>query len=562
MKNAAGLLFLFCLLAVFANAIQNSQRDRSAEAEKLAAAQQWQALLQLTDADSESSADLQYYRGLALAHLERWDDASRVFLAGWHKWPRDKRFPTELAGVAFKQKKYSRAAAWLHKALRLDPEDAYTNDFLATVYFLQGNLEAALKYWNRVGKPKIDEVHIDPGLRVNPVLLDHAFAFSPESILQRDDLLTSEARLNALEIFPSYRLDLDARPDSQFNVQFEARENNRFGNTKLQTLFGTFSGLPYQEVNPDYFNIGGSATNWTSLLRWDAQKRRALGSLSGPFLRNPKWRFRFGTDLREENWELRKSFTGTAPLLGGLNLQREQLSAEITRLVGGRLSWSAVAEFSHRDYRSIFAGSALTPGLLAHGNELTERAKLNYQLLRVPERRITVESTVMAQVGRLWSSPAESFTKVQAGLSAKWLPQPQGDDYLTKFDIRSGDTFGQIPFDELFMLGMERDNDLWLRGHIGTRDGQKGSAPMGSRYVLANWETDKNIYRNGIITLKLGPFLDSGSIAGASSALNSREWLWDTGVEGKIYVLGIGVSLIYGRDLRTGNNAFYTNVAR
>jgi hypothetical protein len=31
----------------------------------------------------------------------------------------------------------------------------------------------------------------------------------------------------------------------------------------------------------------------------------------------------------------------------------------------------------------------------------------------------------------------------------------------------------------------------------------------------------------------------------------------DTGVEVKLSVLGTGVVLTYGRDLRTGNNAFY-----
>ena len=29
-----------------------------------------------------------------------------------------------------------------------------------------------------------------------------------------------------------------------------------------------------------------------------------------------------------------------------------------------------------------------------------------------------------------------------------------------------GKTSGQIPFDELFILGLERDNDLWLRGLV------------------------------------------------------------------------------------------------
>ena len=123
--------------------------------------------------------------------------------------------------------------------------------------------------------------------------------------------------------------------------------------------------------------------------------------------------------------------------------------------------------------------------------------------------------------------------------------------------LRAGRTFGQVPFDELFILGLERDNDLPLRAHIGTRDGRKGSAPLGRDYLLQNWETNKNIYSNGIIKVQLGPFVDIGKIADPGSALGSREWLFDIGAQAKVRVLGVGLVFSYGKDLRTGSNAFY-----
>jgi hypothetical protein len=111
------------------------------------------------------------------------------------------------------------------------------------------------------------------------------------------------------------------------------------------------------------------------------------------------------------------------------------------------------------------------------------------------------------------------------------------------------------------MLGLERDNDLWLRAHIGTRDGRKGSAPLGRNYFLSNWEIDKHVYGNGIFSVKLSPFLDTGKITG-SAGLSSTRWLWDTGVQAKFGVLGVGVTFTYGKDLRSGNNAFYAMTAR
>ena len=146
---------------------------------------------------------------------------------------------------------------------------------------------------------------------------------------------------------------------------------------------------------------------------------------------------------------------------------------------------------------------------------------------------MTLEGGASSQAGRIWSQPSHSFEKLQGSLRFHWFPQAQGDDYEIQHRIRAGKTFGEVPFDELFMLGLERDNDLEMRGHIGTRDGRKGSAPLGRNYFLSNWEADKNVYRNGIFTVKLGPFLDTGKITDASAGLGSQKWLWDTGGAGE-----------------------------
>ena len=152
--------------------------------------------------------------------------------------------------------------------------------------------------------------------------------------------------------------------------------------------------------------------------------------------------------------------------------------------------------------------------------------------------------------------------KLQGSLVSHWFPQSQGDDYEVQETFRGGKTFGQVPFDELFMLGIEQDNDLWLRAHIGTRDGRKGSAPMGRNYILSNWELNKNVYSNGLMGVKLGPFVDTGKITDSTPGLAAPKWLWDTGVQAKVHVLGIGVTVSYGRDLRSGTGAIYATVGR
>jgi len=241
-------------------------------------------------------------------------------------------------------------------------------------------------------------------------------------------------------------------------------------------------------------------------------------------------------------------------------MRREAVGADFAAFESGRWRWSAGAEVSHRDFRSVSAGTALAPSLLAKGYQLKQIAKLDAGLWRLPERRLTLEAGVSSELGRIWSQPSHSFEKLQGSLRLHWFPQSQGDDYEIQHRIRAGKTFGEVPFDELFMLGLERDNDLEMRGHIGTRDGRKGSAPMGRNYFLSNWEADKNLYRNGIFTVKLGPFLDVGKITDASAGLGSQKWLWDLGAQATVRVFGVGVAFSYGKDLRSGNNAFYVSM--
>jgi hypothetical protein len=532
------------------------------KAKQLLAEERWQEVVDLVQSEAAPSAELAFCYGTALARLGRWEDSRKAFQSGLRLQPGDERFPLELAGVAFKQKRYGEAAIYLRRALELAPADSYANDFLGTVYFLRGNLEAALKYWNRANKPQIAEVHEEPVPRVDPVLLDRAFAFSPASTLHLSELLTTEARVRSMGIFPSYQFDLQAREDGQFDLLFRNRERNGWGRNKLEGLFLLFRGLPFQSINPEFYNLRHEAINVVSLFRWDAEKRRVSANVSGSFRGKAKLRYGVSTDLRSENWDIRNSFSGPAPVLGSMNLRREAVGAELISIVSGRWNWSAGGEFSHRDFRSVTPGTALTPSLLAKGYQLKQLARLDHEILRRPESRMTVNSSVSSEVGRLWSQPGEVFEKLQASLRLHWFPLPEGDDYEVQHQVRAAKTFGDAPFDELYMLGVERDNDLWMRGHIGTRSGRKGSAPLGRSYFLSNWEIDKNVYRNGLLTVKLGPFVDTGKIIDTSRELGSQAWLWDVGVQAKARLFGVAAVFSYGKDLRSGNNAFYVSMLR
>lgn len=449
---------------------------------------------------------------------------------------------------AFREKRYAEAAAHMRRALRERPGDPYANEFLGTIYFLHGNLEAALQYWNRLGnRPQIAEIHLPPDLRIDPVLLDRAFTFAPGDTLRPADLRDTSARLAALGVFSRESLQLEALPDGErFDLRFEARERNGWGPNKWAALASTFRGVLFQTVQPQYDNWGGNAVNFTSMLRWDPQKRRIEAGLSAPLRSTkPYFRFSFGVDARDERWSLLRSDGAN---LGDLRLRRTALSAGIASFASASWQWSSTAELSHRDVD--FAGAL-------NGFQLKHTFRLRRDLLRIPSRRFESEAEFTSDTGRIWATGTTGmFERLEAGASLRWAPRMSGDDYAVQARVRTGRIFGQVPFDELFILGLERDNNLWMRAHIGTRDGRKGSAPLGRQYTLANFEFDKQIYRNGVVTVALSPFLDTGRITNGFLQ-TPNQWLWDTGLQTKVRAFGVGFTVAYGKDLRTGRNAFY-----
>lgn len=522
---------------------------------KLFQQERWQEIANLHPALG-MSAETDFEYGIALARLEHWEGAKTAFKAGLRLSPRDPRFMVELAGVAFKQTNYSESEAWLRRALDLSPKDSYALDFLGTVFYLQGNIDAALKYWNRIGKPHIDSIEAQPKPNLNPVLFDRAFAFSPASTLELSDLRTTNARIEQLDVFSSFRLGLAAQPDNSFNVSFRGSERNGCAGNTWACLLVVFGQTPAQTLNFSYFNLANQAINLSSWFRWDGEKRRAGAQIEFPLAGNPKWQLQAGSDLRNENWALRRSFSGPAPLLGALNLKREVGFVRFSDVMSGTWRWFTNTELSNREYHNVFSRGVFASQLLNSGFQLKQSFGLEGSVFRSPERRLKVDGDALLSVARLWSNPGTSYSQLQTSLNLHWLPQHTGEKYELTHDIRVGETFGTPPFDELFMLGVLGDTDLHMRAHIATRDGKKGSAPMGRNYFLSNFAALRDVSPIAIAHIKVGPFVDTGNITDPLPQFGSHKWLWDAGLEARLQAFGVTLTLSYGRDLRSGRNAW------
>ena len=453
------------------------------------------------------------------------------------------------------------ARKYLSAALKLNPRDPYSSEFLATIYFLEDNLEAALKYWNPEDKPRLKSVAFKPSLKLKESLRNSAVAFNAPQVLTADALLTTQARLDNLGIFSSRRMELSPADSENYGATLHLMEKNAWGDSKIEGVVSLLSGLPYATVYPEFYNLGHDAVNLTSLARWDSEKRRLSLALSFPLYGDPSLQLRLYADARNENWNLSQTFLGAVTPLTDLNMRRAAAGAEVHSIVNSHLSWSAGAEIANRNFRNLVAVTSPAQEFFTDTMSLAGWLRAKRTLIRAPERRFTLDSSAEVKAGREFANGLGPFATVRGVLLAQWFPRAKGDDFEMQTQIRAGAIAGKATLDELFELGIERDNDLWLRGHAGTFDNRKGAAPLGRRFFVANWEMDKNLYQNGLFTVKLGPFLDSGAVADSSGLFGSQRWLWDAGAQCKVRVLGsLTMVLSYGRELRGRKGVFYGTV--
>ncbi|MHB1796306.1 MAG: tetratricopeptide repeat protein [Acidobacteriaceae bacterium] len=538
--------------------------DQAAQVKALYDAGRWEDVVQAVPESPQEPADLELDRGLALAQLGRFDEAERTLEAGHAGHPRDARFLEEMAGIAYRDKRFSRAKKELRRALALQPNDAYASNFLASIYFLEGNLEAALKYWNRVGKPKLNDLTFDPQPKLDPLILDRAFKFSPGAMWTREQFLTTQAELLGLDLFPHTFYELQAQRDGAFKLVWRASQGPNWHDMRWQTAATMLRGLPYQSVYPELYNLNNKGLNWRSFVRWDDEKRWLSTGVAWPLEENPKQRVRLYFVGRNENWNISNTLLPAAPpSAAGMNMRRAIVGAEVASIENWRWQWNVDGEYSYRDFRSLVGIPAQATEFFTNSSGVDLRAGIQRSLVRFPERRFSLDAGVTGEAGKFFANPLGKYGQLQGSLAAHWLPRAQGDDYETSTMLRAGRTFGQVPFDDFFMLGFDRDNQLWMRGHNGLLNGQKGNAPLGRNYVLSNSDSEKVLFHDAFVQVQVGPFLDTGDIYDASEYFGSPKWLTDTGLQAKVKLLGsFEFVLGYGKDLRSGANTFYSTVSR
>src|SRR5712691_3234248 len=216
---------------------------------------------------SRPTADTYLYLGIAYGRMKEYQKAEGTLKGGSQRYPRDSRFHNELADLYLTNNDRDAAKAELRSALAADPGNNYASDLLATINMSEGEVQTALRSWNKSGRPVIDDILHNYYLTFSSWVVKDGVAFHPAGILKYSQWKTTESRLFETDNFANVGLEIEPTvvPDQYNAVVRTTAKTNSLG----AFLFGVFKGAPIKTSYADLWNIGNSGMNFNGNYRWE-----------------------------------------------------------------------------------------------------------------------------------------------------------------------------------------------------------------------------------------------------------------------------------------------------
>src|SRR5262249_19740300 len=146
--------------------------------------------------------------------------------------PQDSRFHNELADLYLDNNDRETAKSELRRALVIDPNNNYASDLLATIDMSEGDVQSALRSWNKSGRPVINDILHNYYLTFGSWVVRDAVAFHPAGILKYSQWKTTEARLFETDNFANVGLEIEPTvvPDQYNAIVRTTAKSNSFNN--------------------------------------------------------------------------------------------------------------------------------------------------------------------------------------------------------------------------------------------------------------------------------------------------------------------------------------------
>jgi tetratricopeptide (TPR) repeat protein len=505
------------------------------------------------------TADTYIYLGIAYGRTKEYQKAQDVLNEGSKRYPNDARFHDELAKLFLENNDSDAAKTELRQALLVDSKDAYASDMLATIDLSEGDVQSALRSWNKSGRPIINDILHNYYLNFGSWFVRRTVAFHPSGILRYGEWKTTEARLFETGAFMNVGLEIEpTRIPDQYNAVVRTSAKT---NTVPDFLFNAVKGAPFQTSFVDFWNIGNSGVNFNGNYRWDANRRRVQGGLKIPLPLFGLTYLELGNIWRSERWNLSPVILPQFLPEARLDYKSNGLGIAIQQIPNYRVQWGAWYEYRNR------AASGDLPQIYTN-NINSGRAGANTNILLF-DRRYQSKLHLSAFTARPYLLGGVSFTGGVAELANRLTVSKDTRTYIN-WSVKTGGERGALPVEDYFVLGLDTLTINPLRGHTTARDGHYGNGPMGTDFVLVNTDVDRHLATIPLFNALNIPFLsvswqlffDGAKTWDRTRTFQQGKLLLDAGGGVRFETPTHSFNLIYGRALREGNNVFFAYYER
>src|SRR5437016_780114 len=418
------------------------------------------------------TADAYLYLGIAYARVKEYQKAEDTLKEGSGRYPQDFRFHNELADLYLTNNDRDAAKSELRRSLVVDPKNSYASDLLATIDMSEGEVQSALRSWNKSGRPGINDILHNYYLTFGSWVVRDAVAFHPAGILKYSQWKTTESRLFETDNFANAGLEIEPTvvPDQYDAIVRTTARANSLG----AFLFGIFKGAPIETSYVDLWNIGNNGMNFNGNYRWETNRRRAEGRLKIPVPLAGLLHLEVGNTWRAERWDVSQPIRPDLKSNARFDYRSNAMRVHIKNIPHYRVELGAGFE-----YRNRYARGAL-PQIYTDGRKVGRfDAELNLRLFdRLYQNRLH-----LAAFGARRSIVGDAnFTGGVAELDNR-VTFPRDSRTNLDWTIKGGTSRGALPVEDYFLLGLDTNPVNLLRGHTTEEHGRYGHGPMGSDFV-------------------------------------------------------------------------------
>jgi tetratricopeptide (TPR) repeat protein len=542
---------LFVLLAAVSGAFAQADEARQA----IDDGQYVRAIELLLPAISERpTPDAFYYLGIAYAREKDYQKAQNILTEGSRRYPQDPRFHNELANLFLENNDADSAKSELRQTLVLDPDNPYASDLLATIDMSEGDVQSALKSWNRSGRPVINEILHNYYVSFGSWVVGEAMAFHPGGVLHYNAWKTTESRLRETENFANVGLEVEPTqvPD-QYNAVVRTSAKT---NALSDFLFNLVKGAPVSTSYFDVWNIGNSGINFNGNYRWDKDRKRAEGHVKVPLPLPGLVELELGNTWRRERWDLSPSIRPELQSRARFAYKANAMQVRIKQIPHYRVELGAALEYRNRD------ATGDLPELSIDG---TNTGKFTVETnLRLVDRRYQSHLHLEGFAARRNILGDSQFSGGVFQFRNRLTVSKDTRTFIN-WSLKGGTARGRLPVEDYFVLGLDTRATNPLRGHVAANHGRYGRGPMGTDFLLVNTDIDRHLatlpffnnFNIPFISVQWQVFFDGAKTWDRNRIFQQGKLWLDAGAGLRFETPTHSFNLVYGRSLREGKNILF-----